>query len=156
MVFYCRHTGIIPKEQSFWDKQAIEKFKELLGKYHETGMIAIKKGIRPGPSGDILCLVLIDTATNNFDNGIQIHQEMLRLGLAEWKAGNDSGYTTSSPANERLLSRQNPNIALTNKGIIRVLEYLKFTNYIIMIFIKIRLYHSDQFTLQMNHQKLVS
>ena len=132
IIFYYRHTGIIPKEQSFWDKQAIEKFKELVGKCYETGMIAIKKGIRPGPSGDILCLVLIDTATNNFDNGIQIHQEMLRLGLAEWKAGNDSGYTTSSPANERLLSRQNPNMAITNKGIIVVLTYFEFTNSMII------------------------
>ena len=120
MMFFYRHIGIIPKDQSFWDKQAIEKFKELLGKCHETGMIAIKKGIRSTPSGDIPCLVLIDTATNDFENGIQIHQEMLRLGLAEWKAANDSGYTTSSPANEKLTSSQNPNFAITAKGKISV------------------------------------
>jgi len=111
----ARHIGIIPKDQSFWDKPAIEKFKELLGKCHETGMIAIKKGIRSTPSGDIQCLVLIDTATNDFENGIQIHQEMLRLGLAEWKAANDSGYTTSSPANEKLTLRQNANYAISAK-----------------------------------------
>ena len=111
-----RHIGIVPKGQSFWDKQAIDKFKQLLGKCHETGMIAIKKGVKSSPSGDIQCLILIDTATNNFVNGIQIHQEMLRLGLAEWKASNDSGYTTSSPANEKLSSNHNLIRAVPGKG----------------------------------------
>ena len=105
----------MPKGQSFWDKEAINKFKELLGKCHETGMIAIRKGIKQGPIGDIICLVLIDTATNNLENGIQIHQEMHRLGLAEWKAGSDSGYT-SSPTSGRQTAIQNIQNAIFEKG----------------------------------------
>ena len=105
----------MPKGQSFWDKPAIDKFKELLGKCHETGMIGIRKGIKQGPTGDIVCLVLIDTATNDLKNGIQIHQEMLRLGLAEWRAGNDSGYT-SSPTNGKSKSKQDIQNATFEKG----------------------------------------
>ena len=63
-------------------------------------MIAIKKGSKCGASGDIPCIILVDTTTNKLENGIQIHQEMLRLSLAEWKGESDSGYN-SIPANRK-------------------------------------------------------
>jgi hypothetical protein len=92
-----RHYGIVPKGQAFWDQAALDKFRQLLEKCSDTGMIAIKKGSKPGSSGDIPCIILVDTTTNNLENGIQIHQEMLRLGLAEWKEGSDSGYNSIPP-----------------------------------------------------------
>ena len=63
-------------------------------------MIAIKKGSKLGASGNVPCILLVDTTTNDLENGIQIHEEMLRLGLAEWKDGSDSGYD-SIPTNRK-------------------------------------------------------
>ena len=97
---FCRHYGIVPKGQGFWDQAAIGKFRELLEKCSQSGMLAIKKESKRGPSGDIPCIILVDTTTNNLENGIQIHQEMLRLSLAEWKGEGDSGYN-SIPANRK-------------------------------------------------------
>ena len=74
-----------------------------MAKCGDIGMIAVKRGVKCVPSGDMLGVVLIDTATNNLENGLQIHKEMLKLGLAEWKDGNDSGYN-SSPLNHRKMS----------------------------------------------------
>ena len=98
-MFFCilRHSDIIPKGQGFWDQSAIDKFKELVGKCSEIGMIAIGKGIKSGPAGDVMLVVLIDTVTNNLENGIQMHQEMHRLNLADW---NDSGYSSSPIPNK--------------------------------------------------------
>ena len=58
-----RHWGIVPKGQSFWDENAINKFKELIEKYNETGMIAIIKGIEPGPNEEVYRIILVASAT---------------------------------------------------------------------------------------------
>ena len=68
-------------------------------------MIAMLQGIKSSPFGEVLNVVLIDTATNDFENGIQIHKEMVRLGLAQWKSGNDSGYSSSPLKQERMPGR---------------------------------------------------
>ena len=65
-------------------------------------MIAILKGIKYGSLEDVLNVVLIDMASNNLENGIQIHEEMLKLDLAVWKPGNDSGYNSSHLNYERM------------------------------------------------------
>ena len=113
-----RHSDIVPKGQAFWDQSAINKFKELVAKCGEVGMIAVKRGVKCGPSGDMLCVVLIDTATNNLEDGIQIHSEMLKLGLAEWKDGNDSGYN-SSPLNRRKMPGTS-NHVISDQGKLKV------------------------------------
>ena len=63
-------------------------------------MIAFKKGSKLGPCGNVPCILLVDTTSNDLENGIQIHEEMLRHGLAEWKCGSDSGYD-SIPTNHK-------------------------------------------------------
>ena len=59
--------------------------------------------MKSGPAGDVMLVVLIDTVTNNLENGIQMHQEMHRLNLADW---NDSGYS-SSPIPNKGMSKSN-------------------------------------------------
>ena len=95
-----RHWGIVPKGQSFWDENAINKFKELIEKYNETGMIAIIKGIEPGPNEEVYRIILVASATAEVSNGQKINQEMIRLNLADPNRKDDSGYN-SSPLNPR-------------------------------------------------------
>ena len=89
-----RHWGIVPKGQSFWDENAINKFKELIEKCNGTGMIAIIKGIEPGQNEEVYRIILVAS------NGQKINQEMIRLNLADPNRKDDSGYN-SSPLNPR-------------------------------------------------------
>ena len=89
-----RHWGIVPKGQSFWDENAVNKFKELIEKCNGTGMIAIIKGIEPGPNEEVYRIILVAS------NGQKINQEMIRLNLADPNRKDDSGYN-SSPLNPR-------------------------------------------------------
>ena len=76
------------------------KFKELIEKYNETGMIAIIKGIEPGPNEEVYRIILVASATAEVSNGQKINQEMIRLNLADPNRKDDSGYN-SSPLNPR-------------------------------------------------------
>ena len=92
-----------PDGKAVWDVPSIKKFKDLVGKYSDVGMIAIQKGIKSVPAGDRLKVVLIDTAFNRQESRIKIHQEMIKLGLAIWKSENDSsGYSSSSLNHEKI------------------------------------------------------
>ena len=101
-----RYSGLVPPNgKTFWEEASLKKFKELVNKasYEEPGIIAVQKGIRHGPIGDCLSVLLIKESKNKQETGIQIHEEMMHLKLADWKPeGNDEGYSSSPFVPERV------------------------------------------------------
>lgn len=87
-------SHVMPKNgNKIWSKNSSQYFAEIAAKSKDDGLFGVIKGLHHGLCGK-LSLLLYDTSTNDFDDGININQELVNHGLADIdpKADQNEGY----------------------------------------------------------------